>query len=134
MDYSTLWEYVNPRATNSPEAAAHQPPCLPQRVGQFSEGAAVPAREQMMKRASDQARSNAAVALWRISRNAPLVVPVLVEALQVKSTNYADTRPAFFAANILAEIGPEAKVSVPVLSSMLGPKTAYCCCRCFGAD
>ncbi len=87
MDYRTLWDC----ASHSAEAAANQPPRPPQRVGQYSEGAAVPAREQMMKTASGQAGSNAAVALWRISRNAPLAVPVLVKALRVKSTNYAHT-------------------------------------------
>jgi HEAT repeat protein len=83
---------------------------------------AVPALKQMMQQASGQARWTAAQALWRISKNAPLVIPALIEALEVKGTSYADTWPSFFAANTLAEIGPEAKTSVPALSRMLEAK------------
>lgn len=80
---------------------------------------AIPMLEKMLATSSGLDRLAVAQALWKITRRAAPVLPVLIEALEIKGTNYAYAWPSVSTARILGEIGPEAKAAVPVLSRLL---------------
>jgi HEAT repeat protein len=59
-------------------------------------------------------RVEAAVALWKIERSGPLVIPVLTEALEADNEMIC-----WMAADALGQIGPEAREAVPALRQAL---------------
>jgi HEAT repeat protein len=59
-------------------------------------------------------RVEAAVALWKIERSGPLVIPVLIEALEADNEMIC-----WMAADALGQIGPEAREAVPALQRAL---------------
>jgi hypothetical protein len=75
--------------------------------------AAVPVLRTALPTAKDYDKLTIAEALWKIERNAPLVVPPLIELLNDK---YGPLRVA--AARILGRIGTPAKAAVPILVEM----------------
>lgn len=81
--------------------------------------AAVPTLEKMLNTLIGEQRLVTAQVLWSITRQAPLVLPALVEALDIKTTNSADSWLSLSAARTLADIGLEAGAAVPALRRML---------------
>lgn len=81
------------------------------RLGPFAKSAA-PALESVLKKRTISARVPAALALWLITGDTEMAVPVLVE--QLDNFNWGEA-----AAEALGQIGPEAGAAVPALIVLL---------------
>ena len=75
---------------------------------------AIPALRDAVRDEDKRVRVQAALAIWRVNRDAKEAVPTLVALLQVH-----DTRVFYHAADALGRIGPQAKDAVPVLIAHL---------------
>jgi len=76
--------------------------------------AAVPELMKLLEDPNDDAREAAATALWKIERYAG-VVPVLAERMETAT----DYQTLIRVMNLLGEIGPAAKLAVPVIQKKI---------------